>query len=133
MAENTISRKKFISTGAIAISGIAALGLPAFAQLPPDVKTIHVGLIGSGSRGCGLVSLLKKMPQIELTACCDIIPDHLREGMSLAVKDAKGYTDYRKLLDDKSIDAVIIATPLFLHYQMTVDAINAGKHDYLEK
>ena len=133
MAENTISRKKFISTGVLAISGIAALGLPAFAKLPPDVRTIRIGLIGSGSRGCGLASLLKKMPGIELTACCDIIPEHLREGMGLAVKGAKGYTDYRKLLDDKTIDAVIIATPLFLHYQMTVDAIDAGKHVYLEK
>jgi predicted dehydrogenase len=53
--------------------------------------------------------------------------------LRVAGKGAKGYADYRKLLDDKSIDAVIIATPLFLHHQMALDAVNAGKHIYLEK
>jgi len=53
--------------------------------------------------------------------------------MNQASKGAKSYTDYRKLLEDKNIDAVIIATPLYLHYPMTLDALDAGKHMYLEK
>jgi predicted dehydrogenase len=133
MNKDRFSRRKFISTGAITLSGIAALGLPSFAQASYDKQIIRLGLIGSGSRGCGLVSLLKEMPGTELTACCDIIPAHLQQGLAIAGKSAKGYADYRKLLDDKNIDAVIIATPLFLHYQMAVDAIAAGKHIYLEK
>jgi len=133
MRENTISRRKFVSTGAVAVSGLAALGLSSFAPSLADKKNLGVGLIGSGSRGCGLASLIKDMPSAELVACCDIIREHLQQGMSLSTKGAKGYTDYRKLLDDKTIDAVIIATPLFLHYQMAVDAIDAGKHVYLEK
>jgi predicted dehydrogenase len=133
MREDNISRRKFISTGAMAISGIAALGLSSFAQRFTEQKNIRLGLIGTGSRGCGLASLMKEMPGAELVGCCDILPEHLKQGLSLASKGAKGYVDYRKLLDDKTIDAVIIATPLFLHYQMAVDAIAAGKHIYLEK
>lgn len=133
MREYVIARRKFISAGAIAVSGIAALGLSSFTQLATDKKNIRIGLIGSGSRGCGLASLIKELPGTELICCCDVIPEHLQQGLSLASKGAKGYSDYRKLLDDKSVDAVIIATPLFLHYQMAVDAIDAGKHVYLEK
>jgi predicted dehydrogenase len=133
MNQNSFSRRKFISTGAITASGIAAFGLPSFAKTPHEIKKIRIGLIGSGSRGCGLVSLLTQMPGAELVACCDIIPAHLQQGLAIAAKTARGYSDYRKLLDDKTIDAVIIATPLFLHYQMAVDALAAGKHIYLEK
>jgi len=133
MPTNTISRRKFLSAGALAASGLAAAGLSSFAFPPADKKNIRIGLIGSGSRGCGLASLLKEMPNAALVGCCDIIPEHLRQGMSYATRDARSYTDYRQLLEDKNIDAVIIATPLFLHYQMAVDALQAGKHIYLEK
>lgn len=133
MKDSSMIRRKFISTAAAGVAGIAALGLSSFGQKSTDVKKIRLGLIGTGSRGRGLASLLKEMPGVELAGCCDIIPEHLKEGLKLASKDAKGYGDYRKLLDDKNIDSVIIATPLFLHYQMAVDAIAAGKHIYLEK
>src|SRR5687767_6187672 len=113
MKEDTISRRKFISVGAVAVSGIAALSLTSFAQQFGE-KKIRLGLIGSGSRGRGLAGLIKEMPGAELVGCCDIIPEHLKEGLKLASKDAKGYVDYRKLLDDKTVDAIIIATPLFL-------------------
>src|SRR5688500_15139022 len=118
MKEDVIARRKFISTSAVAISGIAALGLSSFSQKFTEKKSIRLGLIGTGSRGCGLASLIKEMPGAELVGCCDILPEHLKQGLGLASKGAKGYEDYRKLLDDKTIDAVIIATPLFLHYQM---------------
>ena len=106
MTPNTLSRRKFISTGTVGLSGIAAFGLPAFAQ-SAGFEKIQVGLIGSGSRGCGLISLLKEIPNIELAACCDVIPAHLEQGLAIAGKKAKGYKDYRELLDDKTINAVI--------------------------
>ena len=133
MKENSISRRKFISTGVITFSGVTLLGLPALSQSPNKADIIRVGLIGSGSRGVGLATLIKDMGAFKLIACCDIIPEHLNDGMKLAGEDAKSYTDYRKLLENKNIDAVIIATPLFLHYRMAIDAIEAGKHVYLEK
>ncbi|SDM67726.1 Predicted dehydrogenase [Daejeonella rubra] len=128
------SRRKFIATGALALSGLTAFGyqgisLSDLGQTGP----IRIGLIGSGSRGQGLASLLSKIQGFELIACCDIIPENLQGGMKLAAKGARSYTDYKKLLQDKDIQAVIIATPLYLHYPMAVDAIAAGKHIYMEK
>ncbi|CAN5536632.1 Gfo/Idh/MocA family oxidoreductase [soil metagenome] len=130
---NSISRRKFVSAGAITFSGLAALGLPVFGRITSKNEFINIGLIGCGSRGVGLLSLIKEIPQVQVTACCDILPDHLQSGLKESVSNAKGYDDYRKLLEDKSIDAVIIATPLFLHHSMAVAALDAGKHVYLEK
>ena len=133
MLLNTISRRRFLSAGALAFSGIATGHLPDFNSNKTGNEELRIGLIGSGSRGTGLASLIKEMKQLRLTACCDIIPEHLQNGLNFAAKGAKGYTDYRNLLEDKNIDAVIIATPLFLHYPMAVAALQAGKHVYLEK
>lgn len=131
MAPSNISRRKFLSAGTIMASGMT-LGLPAFAK-PVKKDTIRIGIIGTGNRGAGLMHLIKNIPGMEITACCDIIPANLANGMKLADKGAKSYTNYKQLLDDKAVDAVIIATPLFLHYPMAVDALVAGKHVYLEK
>lgn len=128
------SRRRFMATGLTAVAGLGML--PAWASgratFNPADK-IRLGIIGTGSRGAGLATLIREMPDFDLVACCDVIPENLQKGLSLARKDAKGYTDYRKLLDDKSIDAVVIATPLYLHYPMAVAALQAGKHIYLEK
>jgi len=133
MLLNTISRRRFLSAGALAFSGIAAGHLPDFSSNKTGNEELRIGLIGSGSRGTGLASLIKEMKQLRLTACCDIIPEHLQNGLNFAAKGARGYTDYRNLLEDKNIDAVIIATPLFLHYPMALAALQADKHVYLEK
>ena len=130
--DKIVSRRKFVSTGIVTVSGLT-LGLPAFGRSFFKDDIIRVGMIGTGSRGTGLATLIKEIPGIELVACCDVIPEHLKNGMDVAAPGAKAYTDYRKLLDDKKIDAVIIATPLYLHYPMAVDALDAGKHIYLEK
>lgn len=131
MTKNTISRRKFVSASAIVVSGLTTLGLPAFSRSFYN-DDIRVGIIGTGSRGTGLANLIKNIPGIQVVACCDIIPEHLQNGLK-ETAGAKAYTDYRKLLEDKSIQAVIIATPLYLHYPMAVDALEAGKHIFLEK
>lgn len=135
--KNTFSRRKFMLTSAATLSGAVAFGhsaLPTMTLSQSDKDNpIRVGLIGSGSRGSGIAHVLKELPGISLMACCDVIPAHLEKGMSLADKGAKAYTDYRQLLDDKSLDAVIIAVPLYLHAAVGGDAIEAGKHIYMEK
>ena len=135
MAKDQFSRRTFLSHGAIALSGAALTlsGFEALAQPVSQADVIRLGIIGTGSRGAGLASLVKELPGIKLLAWCDIQEKNLDNGMSIAGKGAKSYTDYRKLLDDKNIDAVIIATPHYLHYPMAVDALAAGKHIYLEK
>jgi predicted dehydrogenase len=94
---------------------------------PGQTEKVRVGLIGSGSRGLGLAQTLANVRNIELVACCDIVEDHLKAGLRLADKDAKGYYDYQKLIDDPNVRAVIIATPLFLHFPMAVAALKAGQ------
>lgn len=125
------SRRKFISTGALALSGLAlhATGTP-YRQ---KASSLRIGIIGVGSRGTGLTKILLSLDQVTVVACCDILPDHLKRAAALTGNKAKMYTDYRKLLEDKTIDAVVIATPLYLHYPMAIDALDAGKHVYLEK
>ncbi|MFA4868709.1 MAG: Gfo/Idh/MocA family oxidoreductase [Pedobacter sp.] len=135
MKPEELSRRQFITKNAIALSGFALTyaGFPALANGNFKTDVIRVGLIGTGSRGTGLIKTIRNLPQMQVLACCDPIPEHLKNGLKYAATGAKAYTDYRKLLEDKNIDAVIIATPLYLHYPMTVDALAAGKHIYLEK
>lgn len=116
------------------MGGLAAMQLP-FASTAASLAAdpIRVGFIGTGSRGSGLANTLKNIPGAEIVACCDIIPEHLQNGLAEASKGAKGYSDYRKLLEDKTIQAVVIATPHYLHAPMAIDALDAGKHVYLEK
>jgi len=135
MKPEELSRREFLTRNAAALSGFALsyAGFPALAKDPFKNDIVRVGLIGTGSRGTGLIKLIGGIPEMQVTACCDPIPEHLKNGLKQAAKGAKAYVDYRKLLEDKNIDAVIIATPLYLHYPMAVDALSAGKHVYLEK
>jgi predicted dehydrogenase len=134
MKKHDRSRRKFIATGALALTGLTAFGYESISKGSlGQTGPIRIGLIGSGSRGQGLATLLGKILSFELVACCDIIPENLQGGMKLAAKGARSYTDYKKLLQDKDIQAVIIATPLYLHYPMALDAMAAGKHIYMEK
>ncbi|PRY51555.1 putative dehydrogenase [Arcticibacter pallidicorallinus] len=98
-------------------------------------KRINVGVIGTGDRGKGLIDTMKELPNsFKVTAICDVMDFRLREAQEISgLSNLKQLTDYRKLLKDKSIDAVFIATPLHLHYPITVAALEAGKHVYLEK
>ena len=130
-----INRRKFIKIGAAATAavpfGLAASGL--MQQSASKSDTIRLGIIGTGDRGAWETYILKVTPGIDVVACCDIIPKHLEEGLKEAVPGAKAYTDYRKLLENKDIDAVLICTPQHLHYQMALDALSAGKDIICEK
>ena len=126
------SRKQFLTKGMLGLSALALTNLSSASVFSSD-NNIKVGLIGVGQRGLGLATVLKATPGLELFACCDVIPENLAAGMKLAVPGAQAYDNYKKLLDNKNIDAVVIATPLYLHYAMARDAISANKHIYLEK
>ncbi len=93
---------------------------------------LRVGVLGAGGRGNLLAGEFKELGA-EMAAVCDVYEPRLQAGLKTASTGAKGYDNYKKLLDDKSIDAVIVATPDHWHAQMTVDAVNAGKDVYLEK
>ena len=96
---------------------------------------ITVGVIGCGDRGKGVMHILKELDdEFTINAICDVLDFRLEEAKKIDTSaNYTVYKDYRKLLDDKNIQAVVIATPLYLHYDIAVDALKAGKHIYLEK
>ena len=128
-----MKRRKFVGMGGLAISSLAVQPENAYSNFLKNSNTVKVGVIGTGGRGNWLIKLIKDIPGLEVTACCDVLPFRLKQGMSLSAPSSKAYTEYQELLNDKDIDAVIISTPLSMHYQMAVEALDAGKHVYCEK
>lgn len=78
------------------------------------------------------MSFLVQNPKVEIVALCDIYQPSIEKALELAPK-AKVYDDYREILEDKTVDAVLVATPLNSHCQIVLDAFDAGKHVFCEK
>jgi predicted dehydrogenase len=100
-------------------------------------ETISCALIGSGGRGQYLIGLASKVPGVAITCVCDVQGER-RSRAAEAVKEAQGKpprtdADFHRVLDDRAIDAVIIATPHHWHTLIAVRALEAAKHVYLEK
>src|SRR6185369_13764213 len=98
----------------------------------PPSDRVRVGVIGCG--GMGRNDLLDfQRSGAEVAAVCDVFRPAADKARELAGAAAEAYTDYRRILDRKDIDAVIIATPDHWHALMTVNACEAGKDMYVEK
>jgi len=95
-------------------------------------RKARIALIGTGSRGVYHLHNLLKVPHAEIVALCDDYPPNLKIASDLC-PTAKTYTDYRKMLESKDIDGVVISTPLNWHAPMVLDALAAGKHAFCEK
>ncbi len=94
---------------------------------------IRFGIIGSGGRGSYIMAEIKRNPDTEIVAVCDVYDVRRARGAKLADSEVKQYADHRQLLDHKDIDAVVVATPDHWHSAITVDACQAGKDVYCEK
>src|ERR1700690_1388675 len=121
------SRRKFIGQVASGIGGTLATSNVLGAN-----DRIRVGLIGAGDRGLQLVREAAACPNTEVVAFADVYTRRLEEA-GKAAPAAKTYLDHRYLLDDKSIDAVLIATPQHLHAEHFIASLDAGKQIYQEK
>lgn len=130
--DSALTRRGFLRSSA-ALLTVAGAGVftEARGAIGPD-DVVSAAIIGVGSQGGFLLERAVKVPNVKFVACCDIQEKNLKRGLSIA-KGAEGYDDYRKLLDRKDIQAVIIATPIYLHSRMTVDALRSGKHVLCEK
>ena len=129
MTNDDLTRRTFVKTSIAA--GSAAL-LPA--QSPND--TVRVAFIGVGNRGSYLLKNMLKVPGIKVVAICDIDPEALKKAIDAATaagNTPEPYTEFRVMLDRKDIDAVVIATPVDLHKEMAIAALEVGKHVYCEK
>ncbi len=95
--------------------------------------SINIGVIGTGDRGGGLISVMNNIPELNVVACCDVLPFRLEKGIANSGGTAKGYKDYRKLLEQKNIDAILLATPFNTHSEIGIDILDTNKHLYAEK
>jgi predicted dehydrogenase len=116
--------------------GKVASGLGSLAAVPAHVlganDRIRVGFIGIGDRGSELLNQVRSCPNTEVAAFSDVYTKRLEKAKG-SVPTAATCMDFRRLLDDKSIDAVVIATPQHLHAEHFCASLEAGKHVYLEK
>lgn len=97
---------------------------------------IGIGLIGVGDRGKRHLTEVMDTPGTQLRAVCDIYKPRLAYAVDTVRKfnpEVRGYSDYRKVLDDPGVDAIIVATPDHWHSRITVDGANAGKDIYVQK
>jgi predicted dehydrogenase len=122
---------------AAAVPAAAALSACSNLRSPSRVRAandqVAYGVIGVGSRATRLLNLLKNVDNGRCVALCDIYQPNLDAAKQLVGQPVKTFKDYRVLLADPAIDAVLIATPLFQHFPMTRDALLAGKHVFCEK
>ena len=128
-----ISRRNFIAGNLTLAAGVSVASPFSFLGLINDETPLRVGIIGTGSRGAGLAKLIQDIPQLETVALCDTLPFRLQSAMPLGTKGTKAYQDYRALLEDPRVEAVIIATPFGTHADIAMQAVEAEKHIYCEK
>ena len=121
------TRRNFIGNVATGLAGTLATGRVLGAN-----ERVRIGVIGAGDRGTQLAREAMACPGTELSAIADIYTRRIDDALKLAPA-ARTYTDYRGLLDDPSLDAVLIATPQHLHAEPFIAAMEAGKHVYIEK
>jgi len=92
---------------------------------------LKCAVIGLGNWGREIIATLSRLKTAQLVAVCDTYPASLKRAANSA-PNAKGLDDYRKILDDKEVQAVVIATPTHQHREIAIAALQAGKHVYCE-
>lgn len=150
------SRREFIGKTSLALASLASfppvLSAANYFRILGSNEKIRMGFIGVGNRGTQLMHLFKDEPNCEIAALCDVYEPYITRDRSKVLSrylesvggsvpkmgekfsaKPKLFTDYRKLLEDKSIDAVCIATPDHWHALQTIHSIGAGKDVFVEK
>ena len=124
-----MKRRRFVKTVSTAAAGL--MGAPAFLRGSP-IENVRVAVMGLNGRGSVLARTFAKTANAEVAALCDVDSTVLAKAAT-SVGVSKTITDFRRALDDKSIDALVIATPDHWHAPAAILAMSAGKHVYLEK
>jgi predicted dehydrogenase len=115
-----------------ATQGAAGLTAASYSRILGANRRINLGLIGCGDRGLHDTGLFQRNASVEVVAVADIYGAHIDRAQQKAPR-ARAFTEHRKLLEMKEIDAVLIATPDHWHAGQAIDALQAGKDVYVEK
>ncbi len=114
------------------LAGAAAVTAASYARILGANDTIQLGVIGAGDRGRFDMNLFLTIPEVRVTAVCDIWDEQIARARQRAT-DAIGFSDHRRLLERKDLDAVLIATPDHWHSACAIDSLQSGKDVYIEK
>lgn len=133
MAASGVRRRAFLGhAGALGLAATAGARAASTAAVAGANERLSVALIGCGGQGKHVVNAFATLPNVEIAYACD--PDSARAGQAKeAVGANASVADLRRVLDDKRVDAVIIATPDHWHAPAAIMACEAGKHVYVEK
>ena len=132
-----LSRREFLARSTAGTVAAAALSRsPVAFAAPPDSPNdrLQLGIIGVGARvQSGLLEAAQAVPALEVVGVCDAYKGRVQRAIARTSGRAKDYGDWKALLADPSIDAVIVGTPDHWHRIHVVEALRAGKHVYVEK
>lgn len=112
---------------------LGALTAASYSRIMGANDRVQVGFIGFGLIGGQHVSDFKNQKDVDMAAMCDVYQPRLEQGVAACGQTAKPYSDFRKLLDNKDLQAVVVSTPDHWHALMTIMACAAGKDVYVEK
>jgi predicted dehydrogenase len=129
-----LPRRHFIRSTGVAITAAPFIAPSAWSRFSPN-ETINHAVIGTGGMGGGHCGSFAKAKGCRLVAVCDLDPERLESKVKNLpnAEQIKKYPDFRKLLEDESVDSVSIATPDHWHTPIALWALMAGKHVYVEK
>jgi predicted dehydrogenase len=141
MAKTFLSRREFLQTsagaaGASFVGGTAFLESASFASTGKAMAAsdrVRFAMVGVGMEGSGLLTTAVALPGVECVAAADLYDGRHELATEIVGKPIKTTRRYQELLDDKGIDAIIVAVPDHWHKQVVVDALAAGKDVYCEK
>ena len=131
--KRAITRRKFLEVTGLSAAGVMAA--PAVLRgAAPTSEPVRVGHIATGTRGWDLIKYTGRTDSAKVVAVCDVYKPHMERGVKAARNpEVKTYLDYKDLIADPKVEAVVIAAPDHWHEQMLTDAANAGKAVYCEK
>ena len=125
-------RRHFLKTTAVGTISATAVSALSTRKVRGANDRVRLGLIGCGGRGTGLAQQFASIQNVELAYACD--PDQERSATTAkSLGTAKPVQDLRRVIDDQTVDAVLVATPDHWHTPAALLALEAGKHVYVEK
>ena len=130
-----LSRRDLLR-GAGTVTAAAAAKMqaaPAIHAARAASTQVPYGVVGTGSRGQYLLNHMAKLDAGRCLAVCDIYEPNLKKGVAAAGSNPTAYKDYRELLARQDLEAVLVVTPLYMHFPVVRDALLAGKHVFCEK
>ena len=130
---DNLDRRSFIA-GAGSIAGASVLSAKSYKRVLGANERIQMGIIGSGGRGRSLMNSFNRFSDLcEFIFVCDVYEPNVQEALKLSREGAKSTIDYKELLNNKEVTAIVNATPDHWHANVLLDSVAAGKDVYSEK